>query len=107
MAFSVGSDLERDYLKIYILELTVAFDRYIFLSDRNSFLLRLCFVDRGLQIEQQAFSSHLQNVEAGSAGRELKIKAHMPTGFNDFHIVINHHSDGSVLRYEDAISLLA
>src|SRR5437773_8175405 len=55
-------------------------------------------VNRGLQIEQQAFSSHLQNVEAGSAGRELKIKAHVSTGFKDFHIVINHHCDGSIFR---------
>src|SRR5882724_6141019 len=98
MAFSVGNDLESSYFEIHILDFTIAFDRYIFLSDRNSVLLLLCIVDRSLQIEQQAFSSHLQDIEAGSAGRELKIKAYVSTGFQDFHIVINHHSNGGVFR---------
>src|SRR5258708_6512572 len=93
-----GNDLESDYFKIHILDFTIALDLYIFLSDWNSLLLLLCFVDRSLQIEKQAFSSHLQNVEAGSAGCEFKIKAHVATGFEDFHVVINHHGDGSVFR---------
>src|SRR5438132_13793445 len=107
MAFSVGSDLERGYLKIHILEFTIAFDLDIFLPDRKPLLLCLCFVDRGLQIEQQAFSSHLQNIEASSTRRELKIKAHVSTGLKDFHIVIYHHSDGNVSCYEHVIGLSA
>src|SRR5258708_1177760 len=93
-----GSDLESRYFKIHILDFTIAFDLYIFLSDWNSLLLLLCFVDRSLQIEKQAFSSHLQNVEAGSTGREFKIKAHVSTGFKDFHTVIKHHDNGCVFR---------
>src|SRR6266852_6753910 len=96
MPSSVGGNLDRAYFEIYFFEFTVAFDLYVFLSDRSSLLLLFCFVDRSLQIEQQPFSSHLQYVEAGSAGRELKIEAHVSTGFKDFHVVINHHGDGSV-----------
>jgi len=55
-------------------------------------------VDRSLQIEQQVFSSHLQDVEAGSAGRELKIQAYVFTGFEDFHIVINHVGNPLTVR---------
>src|SRR6266852_3120368 len=98
MTPTAGSDLESGYFKIHILDFTIAFDLYIFLSDRNSLLLFFCIADRSLQIEQQAFSSHLQDVEAGSAGREFKVKPYVSTGFKDFHIVINHHSDGSVFR---------
>src|SRR5204863_8979007 len=98
MASSVGNELESDYFEIHIREFTIAFDLYIFLADRNPLLLFFCIIDRSLQIEKQAFSSHLQNVEAGSAGRELKIKAYVSTRFKDFHIVINHHRDGSVFR---------
>src|SRR5439155_9535827 len=103
MAFFAGSSVERDHFKIHPLEFTIASDLYIFLSDRNALLLR--FVNRRLQIEQQAFSSHLQNVKVGSAGRELEIKAHMSTGLEDFHVFINHHSHGSVFRQEDTIGL--
>src|SRR6266852_1917434 len=98
MTPTAGSDLESGYFKIHILDFTIAFDLYIFLSDRNSLLLLTCFVDRSLQIEKQAFSSHLQNVEAGSTGREFKIKAHVSTRFKDFQIVINHHGGGGVFR---------
>src|SRR2546429_9055155 len=98
MAPAAGKDLESGYFKIHIFDFTIAFDLYIFLADRNPLLLFFCIVDRSLQIEKQAFSSHLQNVEAGSAGRELKIKAYVSTRFKDFHIVINHHRDGSIFR---------
>jgi len=58
------------------------------------------FVDR-----QQAFSSHLQDVEAGSAGREFKVKPYVSTGFKDFHIVIITTATGAYFRQEDAIGL--
>src|SRR6266852_2770742 len=103
MAFFGGSGLERDHFKIHSLEFAIASDLYILLLDWNAILLR--FVDGSVQIEQQAFSSHLQNVKVSSAGRELEIKAHLSTGLKDFQVFINHHSHGSVLRQEDAISL--
>src|SRR6266481_7721510 len=62
MAPSIRKDLESGYFKIHILDFTIAFDLYIFLSDGNTLLLFFCLADRSLQIEQQAFSSHLQNV---------------------------------------------
>ena len=105
MTPSIGTRLKRRYFEIHILEFTIAFDLYIFLADRNPLLLLLGFGDRSLQIEQQAFSSHLQNVEAGSAGRKRKITTHVSTGFKDFHIVVNHHSGGSIFRQQDAIGL--
>src|SRR5260370_39705866 len=105
MTPTAGNDLESGYFKIHILVFTIAFDLYIFLPDRNSFLLLFCFVDRSLQIEKQAFSSHLQNVEGGSAGREFKIKANVSTGFKDLHIVVNDDGDGCVFHEYNAIDL--
>src|SRR5260370_12405415 len=102
MAFCSGSGLERDHFKVDSLESTIASDLYIFLSDWNALLLR--FVDCSVQIEQQALSSHLQNVKISSAGRELEIKAHMSTGLKDFHLFINHHSPRSVLRQQQPIT---
>ena len=89
-----GGCLQRDHFKIHTFEFTIAFDLYIFLSDRSVFLPG--FVDRSLQIEQQAFSSHFQNVEVGPTGRQLEIKAHVSTGLKDFQVFIHHHSHGSV-----------
>jgi len=81
-----------------VLDFTIAFDLYIFLSDRNASFSFFASLIAACRSNSKPSRAIFKMLKLALPGAELKIKAYVSTGFKDFHIVINHHGDGSVFR---------
>src|SRR5216117_733924 len=99
-----GGPAHRDDFKRHLGQPAVLLDAEPLASDRRVLLPRL--VDRHAQLHQQAFPSHLQEVEACLPGGGLEIWARVTAELKDLWGLIDEDAGGGVFAEEDPVDLL-